>query len=240
MRQSTTILTRICAPHPFCAAFGAACAATVPPACGGGLPGPARPAARHPQRRRFSRRLRLALTFAAKVCPKTPPPSKPCATAFSTATASPRRAGRRPRYPPRRPPRLRRRRHRSGRGQGRPRRAGVPDRAQATAASRITANAAPGLFYGVETLVQLASRRDGALWLPAGRDHRLARPATARALLGRRPPPGAAGGAEAGHPPGGVLQDQRLRPQARRPLPVPPRPGRWSSRRRCRRGSCRS
>ncbi len=33
---------------------------------------------------------------------------------------------------------------------------------------RITANAAPGLFYGVETLVQLVKHRDGGLWLPAG------------------------------------------------------------------------
>ena len=33
----------------------------------------------------------------------------------------------------------------------------------------ITANAAPGLFYGVQTLVQLVRRRDGALWLPEGR-----------------------------------------------------------------------
>lgn len=32
----------------------------------------------------------------------------------------------------------------------------------------ITANAAPGLFYGVETLVQLLQRRGGALWLPEG------------------------------------------------------------------------
>lgn len=34
---------------------------------------------------------------------------------------------------------------------------------------RVTANAAPGLFYGVETLVQLFQRRDGDLWLPAAR-----------------------------------------------------------------------
>jgi len=33
---------------------------------------------------------------------------------------------------------------------------------------RITANADAGLFYGVETLAQLAKLRDGALWLPAG------------------------------------------------------------------------
>jgi hexosaminidase len=33
---------------------------------------------------------------------------------------------------------------------------------------RITANADAGLFYGVETLVQLAKPRDGTLWLPAG------------------------------------------------------------------------
>ncbi len=33
---------------------------------------------------------------------------------------------------------------------------------------RITANADTGLFYGIETLVQLAKPRDGALWLPAG------------------------------------------------------------------------
>ncbi len=33
---------------------------------------------------------------------------------------------------------------------------------------RITANADAGLFYGVETLVQLAKPKDGALWLPAG------------------------------------------------------------------------
>lgn len=33
---------------------------------------------------------------------------------------------------------------------------------------RITANAAPGLFYGVETLIQLVKPRDGGLWLPAG------------------------------------------------------------------------
>jgi len=35
-------------------------------------------------------------------------------------------------------------------------------------AIRITANAEPGLFYGVETLVQLTKRSEGALWLPAG------------------------------------------------------------------------
>jgi hexosaminidase len=33
----------------------------------------------------------------------------------------------------------------------------------------ITANAAPGLFYGVQTLLQLIKPRDGALWLPEGR-----------------------------------------------------------------------
>lgn len=33
---------------------------------------------------------------------------------------------------------------------------------------RIVANAAPGLFYGAETLVQLIKRRDGMLWLPEG------------------------------------------------------------------------
>jgi len=33
---------------------------------------------------------------------------------------------------------------------------------------RITANAAPGLFYGVETLVQLVRSDRGKLWLPAG------------------------------------------------------------------------
>jgi len=33
---------------------------------------------------------------------------------------------------------------------------------------RITANAPPGLFYGVETLVQLIKPRSGELWLPAG------------------------------------------------------------------------
>ncbi len=34
---------------------------------------------------------------------------------------------------------------------------------------RIVANADAGLFYGVETLVQLATHRDDGLWLPAGR-----------------------------------------------------------------------
>lgn len=33
----------------------------------------------------------------------------------------------------------------------------------------ITANAAPGLFYGAETLVQLVKAKDAANWLPAGR-----------------------------------------------------------------------
>jgi hexosaminidase len=33
----------------------------------------------------------------------------------------------------------------------------------------VTANAPTGLFYGVETLVQLLKPRDGALWLPEGR-----------------------------------------------------------------------
>ncbi|HWE97936.1 MAG TPA: beta-N-acetylhexosaminidase, partial [Tepidisphaeraceae bacterium] len=33
---------------------------------------------------------------------------------------------------------------------------------------RIIANADAGLFYGVETLVQLITHRDGGLWLPAG------------------------------------------------------------------------
>ncbi len=33
---------------------------------------------------------------------------------------------------------------------------------------RITANAAAGLFYGVETLVQLVKREEGGLWLPEG------------------------------------------------------------------------
>ena len=33
---------------------------------------------------------------------------------------------------------------------------------------RITANAAPGLFYGVETLVQLVKPERGKLWLPEG------------------------------------------------------------------------
>jgi hexosaminidase len=32
----------------------------------------------------------------------------------------------------------------------------------------ITANAAPGLFYGVQTLLQLVRSRDGGLWLPKG------------------------------------------------------------------------
>ncbi len=36
------------------------------------------------------------------------------------------------------------------------------------AAIRITANTEAGLFYGVETLVQLTKRSGGALWLPAG------------------------------------------------------------------------
>ncbi len=36
------------------------------------------------------------------------------------------------------------------------------------AAIRIVANAEAGLFYGVETLVQLTKRSEGALWLPAG------------------------------------------------------------------------
>ena len=36
------------------------------------------------------------------------------------------------------------------------------------ASIRITANAEAGLFYGVETLVQLTERRGDALWLPAG------------------------------------------------------------------------
>jgi len=35
-------------------------------------------------------------------------------------------------------------------------------------AVKITANAAPGLFYGVETLIQLLQRRGGTLWLPEG------------------------------------------------------------------------
>jgi hypothetical protein len=34
---------------------------------------------------------------------------------------------------------------------------------------RITANAPPGLFYGVETLVQLVKTEHGKLWLPEGR-----------------------------------------------------------------------
>lgn len=33
----------------------------------------------------------------------------------------------------------------------------------------ITANAAPGLLYGAETLVQLVKFYNGANWLPAGR-----------------------------------------------------------------------
>jgi hypothetical protein len=33
---------------------------------------------------------------------------------------------------------------------------------------QITANAAPGLFYGVETLVQLVKRKENDLWLPEG------------------------------------------------------------------------
>src|SRR5579872_4484365 len=33
----------------------------------------------------------------------------------------------------------------------------------------VTANGEAGLFYGVETLVQLLKPRDGALWLPEGR-----------------------------------------------------------------------
>jgi hexosaminidase len=33
----------------------------------------------------------------------------------------------------------------------------------------ITANAAPGLLYGAETLVQLVKQRDGVYWLPEGR-----------------------------------------------------------------------
>jgi hypothetical protein len=33
---------------------------------------------------------------------------------------------------------------------------------------RVEANAAPGLFYGVQTLVQLIRRREGRLWLPEG------------------------------------------------------------------------
>ena len=39
----------------------------------------------------------------------------------------------------------------------------------AAEAIRISANASPGLFYGVQTLIQLIKRRDGALWLPEGR-----------------------------------------------------------------------
>jgi hypothetical protein len=41
----------------------------------------------------------------------------------------------------------------------------VIDKAGAT----ITANAAEGLFYGIQTLVQLPRRRNGSLWLPQGR-----------------------------------------------------------------------
>jgi hexosaminidase len=33
---------------------------------------------------------------------------------------------------------------------------------------KVTASAAPGLFYGVETFVQLIRRREGRLWLPEG------------------------------------------------------------------------
>src|ERR1051325_11243678 len=36
-------------------------------------------------------------------------------------------------------------------------------------AATITGNAAEGVFYGIQTLVQLLKRRDGALWLPQGR-----------------------------------------------------------------------
>ncbi len=82
----------------------------------------------------------------------------------------------------------------------------------------ITANAPTGLFYGVETLVQLVKPSAGKLWLPEAAHYRLAGPGAAERLLGRRPPSGADGRAESGAAAGGVLQDQRVFDPAGRTL----------------------
>ena len=49
-------------------------------------------------------------------------------------------------------------------------------------AIRITANASPGLFYGVQTLVQLVKPERGKLWLPEGHLHWSTQPELPRPL----------------------------------------------------------
>ena len=84
----------------------------------------------------------------------------------------------------------------------------------------ITGNTPTGLFYGVQTLVQLLKPENGKLWLPEAQIEDWPDLELRVDLLGRRASPGASGCIEGGTAASIVLQDQRILDQAGRPFSI--------------------